>query len=110
MAEVWHELRLFNSDVQNHHHQSKHAMRRVVVTGLGLVTPLGVGVRRTWSRLIEGHCGITSIKDRSPRFAVLPSQVAAVVPEGAKEHGKWNAKQLLNAGVGCIGYEKTTTY
>ena len=75
-------------------------MRRVVVTGLGLVTPLGVGVRRTWLRLIEGQCGITSIKDKSPQFAGLPSQVAAVVPAGAKEDGKWNAKEHLNAGVG----------
>ncbi|KAH3908061.1 hypothetical protein HBI56_149850 [Parastagonospora nodorum] len=68
-------------------------MRRVVVTGLGLVTPLGIGVRRIWKRLIEGHCGIVSIKDRSLDFAKLPSQIAALVPEGSKEHGKWNAKE-----------------
>ncbi|KAH8704664.1 3-oxoacyl-synthase-like protein [Phaeosphaeriaceae sp. PMI808] len=68
-------------------------MRRVVVTGLGLVTPLGIGVRRTWTRLIEGHCGIVSIKERSPAFATLPSQVAALVPEGKREDGKWNAQE-----------------
>ncbi|KAF1917414.1 3-oxoacyl-synthase-like protein [Ampelomyces quisqualis] len=74
-------------------------MRRVVVTGLGLVTPLGIGrtrgscVRRTWKRLIDGHCGIVSIKARSPDFATLPSQIAALVPEGMREDGKWNAKE-----------------
>ncbi|KAH7125492.1 3-oxoacyl-synthase-like protein [Dendryphion nanum] len=70
-------------------------MRKVVVTGLGLVTPLGVGVRQTWSRLLDGQCGIVSIRDRSPQFALLPSQVAAVVPEGKKENGEWNSKELL---------------
>ncbi|KAJ8108226.1 hypothetical protein OPT61_g8317 [Boeremia exigua] len=73
-------------------------MRRVVVTGLGLVTPLGIGVRRTWQRLIDGHCGITSTKDLSPKFAILPSQVAAVVPLGLKADGKWNAKEYMGAG------------
>lgn len=73
-------------------------MRRVVVTGLGLVTPLGVGVRRTWTRLLEGKCGIVSIKDRSPQFAALPSQIAAVVPQGEKENGEWNAAQYMGPG------------
>lgn len=68
-------------------------MRRVVVTGLGLVTPLGIGVRRTWKRLIDAQCGIVSIKDRSPNFAVLPSQVAALVPVGSKEDGMWNSTE-----------------
>ncbi|KAF2875296.1 3-oxoacyl-synthase-like protein [Massariosphaeria phaeospora] len=73
-------------------------MRQVVVTGLGLVTPLGIGVRRTWRRLLDGHCGIVSIKDRDPHFAGLPSQVAAIVPEGKKDDGMWNAKEWLNPG------------
>ncbi|CAN0920712.1 3-oxoacyl-[acyl-carrier-protein] synthase, mitochondrial [Linum grandiflorum] len=35
--------------------------RRVVVTGLGMVTPLGCGVETTWKRLIDGNCGIRQI-------------------------------------------------
>jgi 3-oxoacyl-[acyl-carrier-protein] synthase II len=61
-----------------------------------------LGVRRTWQRLIEGHCGITSIKDRSPQFAALPSKIAALVPEGKKEEGGWNVQEYLNPGVRFI--------
>lgn len=37
------------------------ARRRVVVTGLGLVTPLGINVKTNWSKLIAGACGITEM-------------------------------------------------
>ncbi|KAF2191473.1 ketoacyl synthase domain-containing protein [Zopfia rhizophila CBS 207.26] len=73
-------------------------MRRVVVTGLGLVTPLGIGVRRTWQRLLDGHCGIVSINEKGPQFASLPSRIAGIVPEGRKEDGEWNAKEWLSPG------------
>ena len=49
-------------------------MRRVVVTGLGMVTPLGCGVKQTWERLIAGQSGAVPID----RFDVsdLPARVA----------------------------------
>ncbi|EEH22531.2 beta-ketoacyl-acyl-carrier-protein synthase II [Paracoccidioides brasiliensis Pb03] len=71
-------------------------MRRVVVTGLGAVTPLGIGIRRTWKRLLDGHCGIVSVKDRDPRYKDLPCQIAALVPEGPKSEGGWNASDWLS--------------
>ncbi|KAG9784291.1 ketoacyl synthase domain-containing protein, partial [Aureobasidium melanogenum] len=76
----------------------QNAMRRVVITGLGAVTPLAVGVRPTWKRLIDGHCGIVNIKDRDPRFASLPSQVAGVIPPGLKVDGGWQSKERLQPG------------
>ncbi|BCR92403.1 putative beta-ketoacyl synthase (Cem1) [Aspergillus chevalieri] len=71
-------------------------MRRVVVTGLGAVTPLGVGIRRTWSRLLDNHCGIVNVRNRDTRFADLPCQVAAVVPSGSKRDGGWLAGEWVN--------------
>ncbi|KAJ9223635.1 hypothetical protein DTO169C6_3987 [Paecilomyces variotii] len=71
-------------------------MRRVVVTGLGAVTPLGVGIRRTWKRLLDGHCGIVNVKDRHPRFAEIPCQIAAAVPQGSRKDGGWTASEWLS--------------
>jgi 3-oxoacyl-[acyl-carrier-protein] synthase II len=58
-------------------------MRRIVVTGMGLVTPLGCGVDVVWRRLIEGRSGIVRID----RFEVedLPAKVAGLVPSGEGE-------------------------
>jgi 3-oxoacyl-[acyl-carrier-protein] synthase II len=60
------------------------SLRRVVVTGMGLVTPLGAGVEVSWRRLLEGQSGIRRIT----RFDVddLPAKIAGLVPtegEGA---------------------------
>ncbi|KAL4896262.1 thiolase-like protein [Aspergillus ambiguus] len=71
-------------------------MRRVVVTGLGAVSPLGVGFRRTWNRLLDGHCGIVNVRHRDVRFADLPCQIAAVVPSGARRDGGWTASEWLS--------------
>lgn len=59
-------------------------LRRVVVTGLGVCCPLGVGVEYVWRRLLEGHSGITSLpRAAGSRFEGLPSQVVGVVPRGS---------------------------
>ncbi|KAI1625106.1 3-oxoacyl-synthase II [Exophiala viscosa] len=66
-------------------------MRRVVVTGLGAVTPLGVGVRRTWQRLLNGDCGIVSTRHLGGEFTNIPSQVAGLVPVLPDQDGSWKA-------------------
>lgn len=70
-------------------------MRRVVITGLGAITPLGVGLRHTWSRLLAGHSGLVSTSHLEPseRWAELPSRVAGLVPLGAKATGGWTASE-----------------
>ena len=59
------------------------------------------GVRRTWSRLLQGHSGLASVKDRGDRFAALPCQVAGVVPEGS-DTGQWNVSDWLSKDVRMI--------
>jgi 3-oxoacyl-[acyl-carrier-protein] synthase II len=63
-------------------------MRRVVITGLGLVTPLGCGVEQTWSRLIRGDSGLGAIQ--SFDVTDLPCKVAGQVPRGDSEQGRFN--------------------
>ncbi|MBM3480098.1 MAG: beta-ketoacyl-ACP synthase II [Alphaproteobacteria bacterium] len=64
-------------------------MRRVVVTGLGLVTPLGSGVEASWRRLVAGESGLGAIQ----KFDVsdLPAKVAGTVPRGDTAQGLFNA-------------------
>jgi 3-oxoacyl-[acyl-carrier-protein] synthase II len=52
-------------------------MRRIVVTGLGLVSPLGCGVELAWSRLIAGRSGLSALPEWA---ASLPAKVAGLVP------------------------------
>ena len=68
-------------------------MRRVVVTGLGMVTPLGLGVKTNWRRLTEGESGISAID----KFDVsqLPSKVAGLIPRGDPAEGRFDADQVV---------------
>jgi 3-oxoacyl-[acyl-carrier-protein] synthase II len=56
------------------------ASRRVVVTGLGAITPLGIGVKQTWSNLLASKSGIVSTSPLGKEFEALPSRVAGLVP------------------------------
>ena len=64
--------------------------RRVVVTGLGAITPLGVGIKHTWMRLLAGHSGVVSTRALGKEFAALPSQVAGLVPRRG-DGARWGA-------------------
>jgi 3-oxoacyl-[acyl-carrier-protein] synthase II len=64
-------------------------MRRVVVTGMGLVTPLGLGVERVWQKLLAGESGVGAIQ--SFDVSDLPARIAAEVPRGDKGSGLFNA-------------------
>lgn len=47
--------------------------RRVVVTGIGIVCPLGVGMRNAWEALIDSKCGITKLSE--PDYSKLPCKI-----------------------------------
>ena len=68
-------------------------MRRVVVTGLGMVTPLGCGVENTWQHILAGKSGIGRIE----KFEVsdLPCQIAGQIPLGDGSDGTFNADQWM---------------
>lgn len=68
-------------------------MRRVVVTGMGMVTPLGDGVDTNWRRLMAAESGIRSIQafDTSD----LATKIAGEVPQGDKANGHFNVDDYL---------------
>lgn len=59
-------------------------MRRIVITGMGIVSPLGCGVESVWQRLLAGQSGLRALPDEV--VASLPSKVGGVVP--TKEEGQ----------------------
>lgn len=81
------------------------AQRRVVVTGLGLVTPVGVGVNHAWTNLLKGQCGITKLVGEE--YEKLPVQIAAQVPQGPKDQGQFTSSEWLDRGVSVYFMEHT---
>src|SRR5688572_14942781 len=69
-------------------------LRRVVVTGLGLVTPLGCGVEATWANILAGKSGANRIND----FEVddIACQIAHRLPLGAAADGKYNPDEWMD--------------
>src|SRR5246500_1402135 len=68
-------------------------MRRVVVTGLGMVSPLGCGVEPTWKRILNGESGAKKIDTFD--VSDLPSQIACPVPRGDGSNGTFNPDQWM---------------
>ncbi len=66
-------------------------MRRVVVTGMGAVTPLGVGVERSWRRILNGDSGVRAVSGMDA--ADLPCRIAAQIP--AQGEGAFNPDALV---------------
>jgi len=68
-------------------------MRRVVVTGLGMVNPLGIGVENIWRQILAGHSGIRGIQ--SFDVSDLPAKIAGQIPRGDKASGLFNADDYV---------------
>ncbi|MGV3552334.1 beta-ketoacyl-ACP synthase II [Rhizobium sp.] len=68
-------------------------MRRVVITGLGMVTPLGCGVEASWANALAGKSGARRVTE----FEVddLPAQIACRLPFGDGSDGTYNADNWM---------------
>jgi len=63
-------------------HRLEADMRRVVVTGMGAVSPLGCGIEISWCRLLEGWSGVRLLPEWS---LALPARIAGLVPGKAED-------------------------
>ena len=68
-------------------------MRRVVVTGLGMVSPLGCGVDATWKRILNSESGARRIETFD--VSDLPSRIACQVPRGDGSNDTFNPDQWM---------------
>lgn len=68
-------------------------MRRVVITGLGLVTPLADGVEESWKRILDGQSGADTIKSFDASH--LSTNYACEVPRGDGSNGTFNPDVYL---------------
>ena len=68
-------------------------MRRVVVTGMGIVGPLGCGIDVTWKNILDGKSGARRVET----FEVddLPCKIACVIPRGDGTGGSFNPDQWM---------------
>jgi 3-oxoacyl-[acyl-carrier-protein] synthase II len=68
-------------------------MRRVVVTGLGMVSPLACGVEASWKRLIEGQSGASKVE--TFETSDLACKIACSIPRGDGSDGTYNPDQWM---------------
>lgn len=75
--------------------KSRH-LRRVVVTGIGVVSPLGVGTEHAWQSLLIGKCGVVKIE--GSEYEKLPCQIGLGLI-----NGKITNTILLDSIFSCHG-------
>ena len=68
--------------------------RRVVISGIGLVTPLGLGQSKNWNSLISGESGINLLN--SFDASDLSCRIGGEIPSGTSSEGKLDLNEWLN--------------
>lgn len=71
-------------------------MRRVVVTGIGAITPLAGNIETSWQRLLNAESGIRAIPEDLFDSSDLPAKIAALVPVQPDEVGFFDAGQYVS--------------
>jgi len=70
-------------------------MRRVVVTGMGMLSPLGCGVEPTWTRLLNGESGAKKVD--TFEVSDIAAKIACMIPRGDGSDGTYNPDQWMEA-------------
>ncbi len=70
-------------------------LKRVVVTGLGMVTPLGTGVDHNWSRLLDSQSGLKRV-DEHFKVDDIPAKVGGVIPRGNGGPGQFDIDAVVS--------------
>ncbi|MGF1619274.1 MAG: beta-ketoacyl-ACP synthase II [Rhodomicrobiaceae bacterium] len=68
-------------------------MRRVVITGLGIVSPLGCGVDANWKRLLAGESGARKVTEFD--VSDLTCRIACMIPSGSYADGGFNPDEWM---------------
>ncbi|QEK38868.1 beta-ketoacyl-ACP synthase II [Candidatus Nesciobacter abundans] len=68
-------------------------MKRVVITGIGIVSPLGSGLDFVWDRLLQGKSGISNLPEQ---YNDYDSRVAGLVPRGT-EKGEFDISKFMDS-------------
>jgi 3-oxoacyl-[acyl-carrier-protein] synthase II len=69
-------------------------MRRVVITGIGAISPLGINNDYIWNNVINGKIGITKIQDDYVKD--LPVSIAGLIPSGSKENNALDLEEWFS--------------
>ncbi len=79
--------------VEHNNLANEPAMKRIVVTGMGMLTPLACGVEQTWARLLKGESGARKVD----RFEVsdIACQIACMIPRGDGADATYNPDQWM---------------
>ncbi|KAG7500194.1 3-oxoacyl-acyl-carrier-synthase, mitochondrial [Solea senegalensis] len=88
-------LRIIYPHKHSRHHSSEGQRRRVVITGIGIVSPLGTGTALPWGHLIKSQSGIVALDPEE--YNTVPCKVAALVSRGTEE-GQFNAGKFASRG------------
>ena len=72
-------------------------MRRVVVTGLGMISPLGYGVQENWSRIVKGQSGIKKIT--SFDVSDISAKIGGMIPLASSEEDAVDGRFWIDGSV-----------